>query len=116
MDAGLEDLMPECLRRSDIAAFLDVSLKQAGRLIVQMPSFMVGKSHRRVLRTDFEAWIAKEKRDLGGQNLQTPDLGTLRATVSVTRRVRSAQSLSASTARSSVAALAGSKRIKLPLL
>jgi hypothetical protein len=58
---GGDDLEPEFLTRSDIARILKVSTKQAGRLMHRMPTVRVGRTHRRVLRADFDAWTLRER-------------------------------------------------------
>ena len=65
-----DDLEPEYLTRSDIARILNIDPRTAGRLMDRIPTLRIGKSHRRVLRTDFEAWSLRE-RELsdGGQQL-----------------------------------------------
>lgn len=55
------DCEPEYLTRSDIARILRISGKQAGRLMNRMPVLCVGRTHRRVLRADFDAWRLKER-------------------------------------------------------
>jgi hypothetical protein len=54
----------EYLTRSEIAAILKISAKQAGRLMDQMPALMIGTTHRRILRSDFDAWRLG-KREVG---------------------------------------------------
>lgn len=54
---------PEYLTRSDIARILKISPKQAGRLMEHMPCVLVGTTHRRVSRPDFDAWLERKKRD-----------------------------------------------------
>jgi hypothetical protein len=51
----------EYLTRSEIAAILKISPKQAGRLMDRLPTLRIGKSHRRVLRSDLDAWIQRER-------------------------------------------------------
>ena len=57
VDDHVDDLGIECLTRSDIASMLKISTKQAGRLMDGMPTFRVGRAHRRVLRADFVSWL-----------------------------------------------------------
>jgi hypothetical protein len=54
-------LNDEYLTRSEIAAILKISPKQAGRLMDRMPTLRVGRRHRRVRRSDFEAWILRQR-------------------------------------------------------
>lgn len=51
----------EYLTRLEIASILKISGKQAGRLMDRMPTLRVGRSHRRVRRSDFEAWVLAER-------------------------------------------------------
>jgi hypothetical protein len=51
----------EWLTRSDIAAELKISAKQAGRLMEDMPCLLIGTTHRRVSRVDFDAWVERKK-------------------------------------------------------
>lgn len=64
---GLQNLDADCLKRSDIAKFLQISTKHAGRLMQEMPTFRVGRTHRRVLRVDFEKWLIA-RREVGTQD------------------------------------------------
>ena len=57
MDDSSESVERGCLTRSDIAKLLNVSAKQAGRLMSEMPTIRVGRSHRRVLALDFNVWL-----------------------------------------------------------
>jgi len=54
---------PEYLTRSDVARILKISPKQAGRLMEEMPSVLIGTTHRRVSRSDFDEWIERRKLD-----------------------------------------------------
>jgi hypothetical protein len=58
---GSDDPEPEYLTRSDIARILRISPKQAGRLMDRLPTLRIGKSHRRVLRSDLDAWSLRER-------------------------------------------------------
>lgn len=49
------------MTRSDIARFLKVGPKQAGRLMTTMSTILVGHSQRRVMRSDFDAWLAARR-------------------------------------------------------
>jgi hypothetical protein len=61
-------LHDEYLTRAEIAAILKISPKQAGRLMNRLPTLRIGKSHRRVLRSDLEAWIQQEReQSIGGK-------------------------------------------------
>lgn len=53
---------PEYLTRRDIATILQVSPKQAGRLMEKMPTILIGRLQRRVLRADFEEWQDRSRR------------------------------------------------------
>ena len=57
-----DDPALEYLTRSDIARILRISAKQAGRLMKRMPVLCVGRTHRRVLRADFDAWRSNERK------------------------------------------------------
>jgi len=56
-----DDSESEYLTRSDIARILKISAKQAGRLMNRMPTVRVGRTHRRVLRADFDVWRLRER-------------------------------------------------------
>lgn len=49
------------LTRQDIATELRISAKQAGRLMLKMPTILVGTKHKRVARGDFDQWISQQK-------------------------------------------------------
>lgn len=54
------------LTRSDIAKILKVSLKQAGRLMCDMPVIQISEKQRRVSAEDFEPWCnARRVRSAG---------------------------------------------------
>jgi hypothetical protein len=78
-----DDVEPEYLTRSDIARILKISAKQAGRLMNRMPILRVGRTHRRVLRADFDAWRLKERKVpdqvIGGAagNIAAPSSGSV---------------------------------------
>ena len=60
----------EYLTRSDIARILKIDKRTAGRLMDRIPTLRIGKSHRRVLRADFETWCVLERElSAGGQHL-----------------------------------------------
>ena len=54
-------LHAEYLTRTDVARILNISSKQAGRLMEQMRCVLIGKNQRRVSRPDFELWIEHRK-------------------------------------------------------
>jgi hypothetical protein len=58
-----DSLDPQYLTRSDIARILRISPKQAGRLMEDMPCVLIGTTHRRVARSDFDIWIERKKLD-----------------------------------------------------
>lgn len=72
----------EYLTRSDIARILQISTKQAGRLMDQMPSIYIGRTHRRVARADFEAWTVsqRERHSMQSRERIAPAVARYRAT------------------------------------
>lgn len=61
MDCACHVPIAEYLTRSDIARILQVSPKQAGRLMAQMPTILIGRKHRRVARADFDSWAERQR-------------------------------------------------------
>src|SRR5690348_5124413 len=62
----------------DIARILRISAKQAGRLMNRMPILRVGRAHRRVLRSDFDAWRMKEREAPAELDRLTPRQSAIR--------------------------------------
>ena len=76
MECGSLKPHAEYLTRSDIARMLKISTKQAGRLMDLMPTLRIGRTHRRVLRTDFDDWRLREREAL---IVRPQDAGTRKA-------------------------------------
>lgn len=68
----------EYLTRMDIARILRISAKQAGRLMNRMPTLRVGRAHRRVLRSDFDAWRMRERESPAERASLTPRQSAIR--------------------------------------
>jgi hypothetical protein len=65
-------LYDEYLTRSDIAKILKIDPRTAGRLMDCLPTLRIGKSHRRVLRSDLEAWSLRERERSVGPKERLP--------------------------------------------